>query len=117
MRVTALLAAAAMTPVVLGPWASSAAGAQTTCAVNASAGYVNCLTSSDPPWEEVKANQGTGTPYRFQLQRPSTGSTWGWWEYGDQALHVIPLTLTGSITAQVDNRGTANPATYWVKLA
>lgn len=96
--------------------ASGAAANPVTCAVNASGGYVNCLTAGNPSWEEVAANHAAGTPYRFQLQRFATGDSWGWWQYADQAIHIIPLGLSGSITAQVDNRGTANPASYWVRL-
>lgn len=117
MRLRRLFFAAAIAPMALGWGASSALGVETNCLVNASGGYANCLTASDPNWEEVGANHSSGLPYRFQLQRPATGSTWGWWEFNDQATHLIPLSLSGSITAQIDNRGSGNPSSYWIKYA
>lgn len=109
-RTLALCAAA----VALG--ASQAAGISVNCNVNASGGYANCLSFSAPSQEAVQAYHTAGLPYRFQLHRPATSTLWGWWQYNDRAVHVIALSLSGTIVAQVDNMGSANPAAYWVAM-
>lgn len=95
---------------------ATALSADTNCAVNASGGYANCLTVSNPSSERVKSWSANGRPYHFQLWRQSTGSLWGWWAYNDDAYHSIPLSLSGAITGQVDNMGTGNPSSYYVQL-
>ena len=92
----------------------TALAAATNCNVNASGGYKNCLTTSNPSTEIVKGWHGAGTPYRWKLHRFSTGSSWGYWQYNDLNYHVLSLGLGGSITSQVDNRGSANPASYYL---
>ncbi|MGI9539487.1 MAG: hypothetical protein ACR2N6_04995 [Miltoncostaeaceae bacterium] len=92
----------------------TALAASTNCYVNASGGYKNCLTTSNPNVEIVKGWHGAGTPYRWKLHRFSNGGTWGYWQYADLNYHVLHLSLGGSITSQVDNRGSANPAAYYL---
>lgn len=92
------------------------AATSTNCPVNASGGYANCLSYAGPGYEMVKAYHAAGLPYRFQLHRPADGARWGYWQWNDRDYHVISLNLSGSITAQVNNLGTANPATYYVEL-
>ena len=116
MRVRSALFAMAAGAAALGLWPAGAVANPVNCLVNASGGSVNCLSFANPSTETVKANPAAGLPYRFQLHRPSTSSTWGWWEYNDLDYHVVPLSLSGTIVAQVDNRGTANPASYWVAM-
>lgn len=106
----------AASAAALGIIAPSAVANPVNCAVNASGGYINCLTFSNPDAEAVQAFHDTGLPYRFQLQRPATASTWGWWQYNDRLVHVVGLSLTGSITAQVDNLGTGNPSVFKVQM-
>ena len=116
MRLRAVLCAMATVAAALGISASSAAANPVNGLVNATGGYANCLTGSNPSREEVAANHAAGTPYRVQFQRFATSSTWGWWQFSDLAIHVIPLTLAGSITLQINNLGTVNPASYWARL-
>lgn len=106
--VVALTAALALPAAATAAW--------TNCSVNASGGYANCLNFDNPRAEQVKAYHTAGLPYRFQLVRFSTGSIWGWWEYSDLNYHQFGLDVSGTITAQVDNRGTANPAAYYVEM-
>ncbi len=94
----------------------TALSAETNCNVNASGGYANCLTVSNPSTERVQSLSASGRPYHFQLSRPSTGSLWGWWAYNDGNLHAVALSLSGAITGQVDNMGTGNPSTYYLLL-
>ena len=94
----------------------TALAASTNCNVNASGGYANCLSKSNPSAEAVKAWHSAGLAYRFRLHRFSTGSSWGYWQFNDLNYHVVSLGLGGAITAQVDNRGSANPASYYVSL-
>lgn len=94
-----------------GAWAAS-----TNCSVDASVGYVNCLSVGSPTSEGVKAYHSAGLPYRFQLVRSSPAAQWGYWQYSDLDYHFIGLNVSGTITGQVDNRGSANPAMYWVEL-
>lgn len=93
-----------------GAWLSSE------CAVNASGGYANCLEYGGPNYELAQARHTAGLAYRFQLHRPSDGASWGWWEWSDLGNHVLSLHLGGVIRAQVDNRGSANPAVYYVEM-
>jgi hypothetical protein len=102
--------------VVLMP-AGLARAASTNCAVNASGGFVNCLSYGSPSSEQAKAWHAAGLPYRFQLHRPSDGAIWGYWEWSDLSYHVVFLNLSGTIVGQIDNRGSANPASYFVELA
>ncbi len=92
-----------------------AQGASTTCNVAASGGYANCLSVANPGIEQARSLHVAGRPYRFQLHRPSDGATWGWWEWNDGSTHTVFLTLSGTITAQVDNRGSGTTA-YEVTL-
>lgn len=117
MRLRPVLSAVATGAAALGLLLpSSAAANPVTCNVNASAGYVNCLTFTNPSVERVQALHTTGLRYRFQLQRASPAATWGWWEYNDLDTHIIPVSASGDITAQIDNRGSANPAAYKVSM-
>lgn len=91
MRLRPVLSAVATGAAALGLLLpSSAAANPVTCNVNASAGYVNCLTFTNPSVERVQALHTTGLRYRFQLQRASPAATWGWWEYNDLDTHIIP---------------------------
>jgi len=92
------------------------AASSTTCSVNASAGYVTCLSYTNPNYEQVRALQTSGLPYRFQLYRASDGATWGSWQYSDTSTHIKVLHLSGTIRAQIDNRGTGNPSSYAVEM-
>lgn len=87
-----------------------AQAASTTCSVAASGGFANCLTVSNPDLEQARSLHVAGRPYRFQLHRPSDGAVWGWWEWNDGDYHTVFLDLSGSITAQVDNRGSGTTA-------
>lgn len=89
--------------VALG--AAMAWGASAICPVAASGGFANCVSDNDPVVHAVQANAAGGTPYRFQLHRPSTGSVWGWWQYNDTSVHVFTISIAGLVTGQVDNRG------------
>jgi hypothetical protein len=106
------LAAAAALAVA----ASQAGAIATTCAVNASGGFINCLALGNPSVETAKADQATGTPYRFQLYRFSDGARWGWWQWSDTNYHFVTLALSGVITGQIDNLGSGNPNTYYVQM-
>lgn len=110
-----LVVVAATAAILLG-LAGGAQAAWLNCAVNASGGFANCLSVANPGAEQVKAHHAAGLPYRFQLARFATGSIWGWWEFSDLAYHQIALNVSGTITAQVDNRGSANPASYYVEM-
>lgn len=100
-------------PVALGALAATVASmvvmaqaTTTTCNVAASGGYANCLAYASPSlFEQVKAPNASGTPYRFQLYRFSDGARWGWWQWSDTNYHTVFLSLSGTITAQVDNLG------------
>lgn len=109
--------------IVLGAAAALAFGAayalaaaSVNCLVNASGGYANCLIHVAPTYEKVKANHSAGTPYSMSLYRASDGARWGPWHYSDLYTHVVPLSVSGTITMQVDNRGTANPASYYCEM-
>lgn len=115
MRVRALCAMATAA-AALGVLTQSAAANPVNCAVNAPVGYVNCLNFADPVEASVRALHVSGRPYRFQLHRAATASTWGWWEYNDGNHHFIAANLSGTITAQVDNRGTGTPSVYEVGM-
>jgi hypothetical protein len=108
--------AAAAAAVALGVGVSQAHAISTNCAVNASGGFINCLGVSNPAGELVDANHASGTPYRIQFVRFSDGARWGWWQYNDTAVHLFGLSLSGIITAQVDNLGTGNPSTYFIEM-
>ena len=92
------------------------AASSTNCGVNASVGYVNCLNFSAPSYEIAKAHHTAGLAYRFQLHRPSDGAKWGYWHWNDLDYHTVMLGLSGSVTAQIDNLGTANPASYYIEM-
>ena len=115
MRWVAAIACAAL--IVLAAMAGSAQAAATNCPVNASGGFINCLFYAGPSSETAKSWHGAGLPYRFQLHRGSDGAFWGPWQWADMAYHVVFLNLSGTIVAQIDNQGSANPASYWVELA
>lgn len=92
------------------------AATSTNCAVNASGGYVNCLSYTGPGYETAKAHHAAGLSYRLQLHRPADGARWGYWQWNDLDHHTVSLNLSGSITAQIDNLGTANPASYYLEM-
>jgi hypothetical protein len=110
-RLPALLVAGAVSLILVG----SAQATSTVCNVNASSGYANCLAFSNPVAEQVKAYHASGLPYRFQLSRLSDGAKWGYWQFSNFDYHVFTLSLSGTITAQVDNLGTGNPSAYYVE--
>lgn len=110
------LRAVAAGAVALGIAASSATANPVSCPVNAAGGFVGCLSYANPTQESVRALHASGLPYRFQLLRPSTSSVWGWWQYNDLDYHLIPLSLAGTIVAQVDNLGSGNPSVYVVAM-
>lgn len=101
---------------IAGLGAGTAGATSTNCAVNASGGYKNCLSFVNPGAEQAKAWHATGLPYRFQLVRFSDGAVWGWWQWNDLAYHAVTVNVAGTITAQVDNMGTANPASWFVEM-
>jgi len=96
--------------------AGSAQAASTTCNVNASGGFANCLSLAGPNGEQVKAYHVSGLSYRFQLARLSDGVRWGYWEYSNLDYHIFTLSLSGTITAQVNNLGSGNPSAYYVEM-
>ena len=96
--------------------AHALAASSATCSVSASNGFVTCLSFSNPQYEQVRANQSAGLPYRFQLRRASDGATWGWWQYSDLNTHIKVLHLSGTIRAQVDNRAAGGSAGYTVEM-
>lgn len=102
--------------VAFGVGYAVAASSSGSCNVNASGGFINCLTFFGPTYETVKANHAAGTPYRLQLVRPVDGSTWGPWSFGDLSYHSIPLAVSNNLTEQVDNQGTGNPSNYYVAM-
>lgn len=109
--VAALAAAAA-----LAAGAPQAGASTANCGVAASGGFIGCLTVVAPSYESVQANSGIGTPYRFQLVRPSDGARWGWWQWNDTNPHYPGISITsGFVTAQVDNLGSGTP-TYFVEM-
>ena len=114
VRGRALLAALAAA-IVAGIVVAVAMAQTVTCTVAASGGFANCLSRANPVQEAAKSWHVAGRPYRFQLHRPSDGATWGWWEWNDGNHHVVYLSLSGTITAQVDNRGSGTTA-YDVSL-
>ena len=99
--------------------ARAMAWSSTNCSVNASGGYINCLSYTAPSYETVKANHLAGTGFSFRLYRPSDGAAWGPWAYGygDMNYHAAGVSVSGLIVTQVDNQGTANPASYYVEMA
>ncbi len=107
LRPTLLVAALVVAGILV---VALARAASTVCTVAASGGYANCLSVSNPDLEQVRSLHVAGRPYRFQLHRPSDGAVWGWWEWNDGAYHTVFLDLGGSITAQVDNRGSGTTA-------
>ena len=108
------LAAVAVVAGAVG--AAHALAASSTCSVSASNGFVTCLSYTNPNYEQVRANQSSGLPYRFQLRRSSDGATWGWWQYSDLSTHIKVLHLSGTIRAQVDNRAAGGSASYTVEM-
>ena len=115
MRLTRRKGVALASAAIVGALATTANAASTTCNVAASGGYANCLVVSNPGWEQAKAPSGSATPYRFQLHRFSDGANWGWWEWSDTNYHTVFLSLSGAITAQIDNRGSGT-AGYHVAM-
>jgi hypothetical protein len=113
MRRRALLVGVLMAALAL---AGVAHAATTICNVAASGGFANCLTVTAPTFEQVKAPNASATPYRFQLYRFSDGARWGWWQWNDTNHHTILLSLSGAITAQVDNLGSGTQG-YTVTLS
>jgi hypothetical protein len=112
MRLRRLVVAAA----AAGLLAVAAAPAQAVnCNVAASGGFINCLTVGNPSWEQAKAPNASATPYRFQLHRFATGSTWGPWTWYDNNWHTVFLSISGSVTGQVDNQGSGTQ-TYMVQM-
>ena len=95
--------AALLAGIAIG--AVMAHGASGICPVAASGGFANCVSDHDPVVEAVQALSATGTPYRFQLHRPATGTVWGWWQYADTNVHTFTVAISGFVTGQVDNRG------------
>ena len=109
-----LVAAGAAVALVL---AAGVGGAATNvCSVAASGGFINCLNVTAPTIEQAKAPNGSATPYRFQLYRGSDGAAWGPWTWNDTNYHTVFLSLSGLITAQVDNQGSGTQG-YTVTLA
>lgn len=108
--------AVALALALLGLMATTAGATSTNCAVNASGGYKNCLSFLNPGAEQVKAWHTSGLPYRFQMVRFSDGAVWGWWQYNDLNYHAYALSVSGTITSQVDNMGTGNPSSYYVEM-
>ena len=116
MRLTRRQGAVFASAVILAGVAATAdAVVSTTCYVAASGGYANCLNKANPGWEQAKAPSGSATPYRFQLHRFSDGANWGWWEWNDTSYHTVFLSIAGTVTAQVDNRGSGT-AGYYVAM-
>ncbi len=111
LRIVAAVAAA-----TIAASAGTAAAATVTCNVAASGGFANCLTITAPVFEQAKAPNGSATPYRFQLTRFSDGARWGWWEWSDTNYHTVLLSLSGSITAQLDNLGSGTQG-YTVSMS
>lgn len=112
----ALVVAAAAALPMAGTFAGTAGATTVTCNVAASGGFANCLTITAPAFEQAKAPAAAATPYRFQLSRFSDGARWGWWEWNDTNYHTVLLSLSGSITAQVDNLGSGTQG-YTVTMA
>ena len=111
------LAVAALAAAALALGVQQVGAISTNCAVNASGGFINCLALSNPGSELVDTNQASGTPYRFQLVRPSDGARWGWWQYNDLNPHLFGIAPGGGIiVAQVDNLGAGNPSSYYVEM-
>lgn len=104
------------TATLLSSEGSALLGSSTNCSVNASGGYANCLYYSGPGYEVAKAHHGAGLPYRLQLHRPADGARWGYWQWSDLNYHTVSLNLAGTVVAQIDNRGSANPASYYVEM-
>ncbi|MDX6555296.1 MAG: hypothetical protein QOD86_1491 [Miltoncostaeaceae bacterium] len=115
-RYATRLAIVAVVAGTAGAAVQALAASSVTCSVNASVGYVTCLSYTNPGYEQVRALGSSGVPYRFQLRRASDGATWGAWQYSDTSVHVKVLQLTGTIRAQVDNLGTGNPSSYAVEM-
>lgn len=114
LKVLTLLVGIVFAGVAPGVTPSALAG-EVDCPVAHSGGYANCYSWTNPGSESARALSSGGLPYRFQLYRPSDGSRWGWWEWSDLNYHVLAITIAGSVTAQVDNRGPSN-ATYKVAM-
>ena len=114
LSVRAVVLATALTAVAAS--AGTAGATTVTCNVAASGGFANCLTITAPVFEQAKAPAAAATPYRFQLTRFSDGARWGWWEWSDTNYHTILLSLSGAITAQVDNLGSGTQG-YTVSMS
>ena len=110
-----LSVATALAVIALGATSERALSAWIPCSVPAAGGYHNCLNAGNPSSEGVKADASAGVPYRFQLARFSDGARWGWWEWNNTDYHIVLISISGTITAQVDNRGATN-STYNIEM-
>jgi len=117
VRPAPVLLAAAVAAVLAGALGAAPARATTAnCGVAASVGFVGCVTHTSPTLEQARSLHVAGRPYRFQLHRPSDGAIWGWWEWNDGDFHTVYISISGSVTGQVDNRGSGT-TTYTVTLS
>ena len=110
-----LLRAIVILAIGIALGAGLALAASVTCPVAASGGYANCLNGKDPDYDTARSSTSSGTSYRFQLHRAATSSTWGWWEISHTNVFAVSLSLSGTITAQVDYRGSGT-VDYTVSL-
>ncbi|WP_217921204.1 hypothetical protein [Miltoncostaea oceani] len=111
-----LLAAAVAAVLAAAIGAAPARATSATCGIAASAGFVGCVTHTSPTLEQARSLHVAGRPYRFQLHRPSDGAIWGWWEWNDGDYHTVYISISGSVTGQVDNRGSGTTS-YNVTLS
>jgi hypothetical protein len=113
----AVAAAAAAAAIAAGVAAPQAGASSTNCSVAAAGGFIGCLSVVAPTFESVRANAAAGTPYRFQLVRPSDGARWGWWQWSDTNTHFPGVAIgSGLITGQVDNLGSGTQS-YFVEMS
>lgn len=84
--------------------------------VNASGGYANTMSYANPSGEVTKGWHTAGLPYKARLYRGSDGAAWGPWTISTLDYYGIPGSIGGTITTQIDNLGTANPAAYNVSM-
>ncbi len=115
MLVTRRRIAVAVAAAALALTAALGGAATNVCSVAASGGFINCLNVTAPTLEQAKAPNGSAVPYRFQLYRGSDGARWGPWTWSDTGYHTVLLSLSGLITAQVDNQGSGTQG-YTVTL-
>ncbi len=112
-----LLALACGIVALAGYLGGIALGTTTDCYVNASVGFKNCLSYSNPSSEGVQAREASGVGYKTQFWRPSDGATWGPWNISNQSPQTFSFNLAGSITLQVNNLGTGQPSRYTVAMS